>query len=69
MQFSCRGFDHLPITSHQSPFAEGRIVNPCRVIDLGLIGYAEAYALQKRVVAARKACAMRMCSCFASIRL
>jgi len=58
MRFSCRGFDHSPITSHQSPFAEGRIVNPCRVIDLGLIGYAEAYALQKRVVAARKACAM-----------
>ncbi|HEY2546186.1 MAG TPA: hypothetical protein VGI46_08990, partial [Candidatus Acidoferrum sp.] len=25
------------------------------MIDLGLIGYAEAYALQKRVVAARKA--------------
>ena len=24
-------------------------------VDLGLIGYAEAYALQKRVVAARKA--------------
>ena len=27
----------------------------CLIIDLGLIGYAEAYALQKRVVAARKA--------------
>ena len=27
----------------------------CRIIDLGLIGYAEAYALQKRIVAARKA--------------
>jgi lipoyl(octanoyl) transferase len=27
----------------------------CLTIDLGLIGYAEAYALQKRVVAARKA--------------
>ena len=27
----------------------------CQSIDLGLIGYAEAYALQKRVVAARKA--------------
>ncbi len=27
----------------------------CRIIDLGLIGYAEAYALQQRVVAARKA--------------
>jgi lipoyl(octanoyl) transferase len=27
----------------------------CRTIDLGLMGYAEAYALQKRTVAARKA--------------
>src|SRR6266853_1639967 len=27
----------------------------CLTIDLGLIGYAEAYALQKRIVAARKA--------------
>jgi lipoyl(octanoyl) transferase len=30
-------------------------VNPCRIIDLGLLAYAEAYALQERVVAARKA--------------
>jgi len=30
-------------------------VIPCEVIDLGLIGYAEAWALQKRVVTARKA--------------
>lgn len=30
-------------------------MNLCRIIDLGLIGYAEACALQKRVVAARKA--------------
>lgn len=30
----------------------------CRIVDLGMIGYAEAYALQKRVVAARKACAI-----------
>jgi lipoyl(octanoyl) transferase len=30
-------------------------MNTCLTIDLGLIGYAEAYALQKRVVAARKA--------------
>jgi lipoyl(octanoyl) transferase len=30
-------------------------MNTCRTIDLGLIGYAEAYALQKRIVAARKA--------------
>jgi lipoyl(octanoyl) transferase len=35
---------------------ENRIVlKDCLTIDLGLIGYAEAYALQKRVVAARKA--------------
>ncbi|HEV2197731.1 MAG TPA: lipoyl(octanoyl) transferase LipB [Candidatus Acidoferrum sp.] len=27
----------------------------CRIVDLGLIAYAEAYALQKRIVAARKA--------------
>jgi lipoyl(octanoyl) transferase len=27
----------------------------CRTVDLGLIGYGEAYALQKRIVAARKA--------------
>ena len=27
----------------------------CQIVDVGLIGYAEAYALQKRVVAARKA--------------
>jgi lipoyl(octanoyl) transferase len=30
-------------------------VKSCHIFDLGLIGYAEAYALQKRVVAARKA--------------
>jgi len=30
-------------------------VKICRIIDLGLIGYAEAYALQQRVVAAGKA--------------
>ena len=28
---------------------------PCELIDLGLIGYAEAWALQKRLVTARKA--------------
>ena len=37
-------------TSQQLP-ATGR----CLAIDLGLIGYAEAYALQRRIVAARKA--------------
>jgi lipoyl(octanoyl) transferase len=30
-------------------------VKDCLIVDLGLIGYAEAYALQKRLVAARKA--------------
>src|SRR5437867_3533700 len=30
-------------------------MNRCHTIDLGLMGYAEAWALQKRVVAARKA--------------
>jgi lipoyl(octanoyl) transferase len=30
-------------------------VNPCHLIDLGLMGYAEAWELQKRIVAARKA--------------
>jgi lipoyl(octanoyl) transferase len=44
-----------PITRHQSPFVKGRIVIPCELIDLGLIGYAEAWALQKRLVTARKA--------------
>jgi lipoyl(octanoyl) transferase len=29
-------------------------VNSCAVVDLGLLGYAEAYALQRRVVALRK---------------
>src|SRR5229473_3158338 len=31
------------------------VLKDCLTIDLGLIGYAEAYALQRRVVAARKA--------------
>ncbi|HET8923473.1 MAG TPA: lipoyl(octanoyl) transferase LipB [Candidatus Acidoferrum sp.] len=30
-------------------------MSTCQIIDLGLMGYAEAWALQKRVVAARKA--------------
>jgi len=30
-------------------------VRICRIVDLGLIGYAEAWALQKRLVAVRKA--------------
>jgi lipoyl(octanoyl) transferase len=31
------------------------IVRLCRIVDLGMLGYAEAYALQKRIVAVRKA--------------
>ncbi|MGB6597353.1 MAG: lipoyl(octanoyl) transferase LipB [Candidatus Acidiferrum sp.] len=38
------------------PYQENQAVTKnCLTIDLGLLGYAEAYALQKRVVAARKA--------------
>src|SRR5437879_171411 len=38
------------------PYKENRtVLKDCLTIDLGLIGYAEACALQKRVVAARKA--------------
>jgi lipoyl(octanoyl) transferase len=36
-------------------FLTGDCVNSCSVNDLGLIGYAEAWELQKRVVVARKA--------------
>src|SRR6266404_5633458 len=37
------------------PYKENRtVLKNCLTVDLGLIGYAEAYALQKRVVAARK---------------
>ena len=34
-------------------------MSKCLVVDLGLIGFADAFALQKRIVAARKAEAMR----------
>jgi lipoyl(octanoyl) transferase len=34
-------------------------VKICHIVDLGLIGYAEAWTLQKRVVAARKAGAIK----------
>jgi lipoyl(octanoyl) transferase len=38
------------------PYKVNRAVTKsCQIVDLGLIGYAEAYALQKRVVAAHKA--------------
>src|SRR5882762_3691074 len=37
------------------PYKENRtVLKNCLTVDLGLLGYAEAYALQKRVVAARK---------------
>src|SRR6266513_4210050 len=37
------------------PYKENRtVLKNCLTIDLGLVGYAEAYALQKRIVAARK---------------
>jgi lipoyl(octanoyl) transferase len=39
-------------TSHQSPVTSQRL--SCNIVDLGLLGYAEASALQKRLVAARK---------------
>jgi lipoyl(octanoyl) transferase len=35
------------------------VLKECLTIDLGLIGYAEAYALQKRIVSARKAEAIK----------
>jgi lipoyl(octanoyl) transferase len=35
-------------------FQEGTVLNTCRIVDLGLIGYSEAWALQKRLVVARK---------------
>lgn len=31
-----------------------KALNTCHIVDLGLIGYAEAYTLQKRIVSARK---------------
>src|SRR4030088_3004220 len=37
------------------PYKENRtVLKNCLTVDLGLLGYAEAYALQKRVAAARK---------------
>src|SRR5271154_1091627 len=38
------------------PYKVNRAVTKsCKIVELGLVGYAEAYALQKRLVAARKA--------------
>jgi len=42
--------DDLVSTSHRSA-----VTSHCLTVDLGLVGYGEAYALQKRIVAARKA--------------
>jgi lipoyl(octanoyl) transferase len=42
----------LGVTTH---FVRRHNMSACAIIDLGLIGYAEALELQKRVVAARKA--------------
>jgi len=44
-------------TQHAAPPREkiGTVLKKCLAIDLGLLGYAEASALQKQVVAARKA--------------
>ena len=36
-------------------FQECAVLNTCRIVELGLIGYSEAWALQKRLVVARKA--------------
>lgn len=41
-------------TGHESRIGKGAKLNICLTIDLGLTGYGEAWALQKRVVAARK---------------
>jgi len=35
--------------------AAGIVLKPCLIVDCGLLGYAEAFALQRRIVAARKA--------------
>jgi lipoyl(octanoyl) transferase len=45
--------DGLPLTGH--PSLATRQSGTCLTVDLGLIPYADAYALQKRLVAARKA--------------
>src|SRR4029077_19116855 len=36
-------------------FQECAVLNTCRIVELGLIGYSEAWALQKRLVVSRKA--------------
>lgn len=45
--------DERLFTNHQSPVTSH--LPTCLIVDLGLIGYAEASALQERLVAARKA--------------
>ena len=44
------------MAQHVAPLQRDFVIaKNCMIVDLGLIGYAEAYALQKRIVAARKA--------------
>jgi len=38
---------------------EGTVLSICHIVELGLIGYGDAWALQKRLVAARKANAIK----------
>jgi lipoyl(octanoyl) transferase len=49
------GASGLGVTTH---FVRRHNMSACAIIDLGLIGYAKALELQKRVVAARKAGAL-----------
>jgi lipoyl(octanoyl) transferase len=53
----CRStFENVLVAQHAAPCKENRtVLKDCLTIGLGLIGYAEAYALQKRIVIARKA--------------
>jgi lipoyl(octanoyl) transferase len=53
LESGLNGVDGEVFTGHESPVTSHR--PSCLTIDLGLVGYAEAYALQKRIVAARKA--------------
>jgi lipoyl(octanoyl) transferase len=53
LESGLNGVDGEVFTSHESSGTSHRPT--CLAIDLGLVGYAEAYALQKRIVAARKA--------------
>jgi lipoyl(octanoyl) transferase len=52
--------EDLVLASRESPLTSYR--NSCRIVDLGLISYSEAYDLQKRLVAAIKDSANRSSS-------